>query len=181
MSLSRMLHAMAMTAVFLFSALPVWAAEPAKVGVVNVNLLIQQAPQAKAANKRLEKEFAPQQQQLQKLIRKLERLQADYQKNALTLTAEQKSAKEREVAMLTREIQRRRADLQELVNLRRNEELAKLQALINQAIRDIGQQEHYDLILYDGIAFSSKRIDLTPKILAYLKQLQKRKKAAFNQ
>jgi outer membrane protein len=56
-----------------------------------------------------------------------------------------------------------------------------LQALINQAIREIGQKEHYDLILYDGIAFSSQRIDLTVKVLEYLKKLQKQKKAAFNQ
>jgi outer membrane protein len=152
-----------------------------KVGVVNVNMLIEQAPQARAASKRLEQEFAPQQKQLQALIKKLEKLQKDYQKNKLTMSVEQQSVKEREIALLTREIQRRRADIQELVNLRRNEELAKLQALINQAIREIGQKEHYDLILYDGIAFSSQRIDLTVKVLEYLKKLQKQKKAAFNQ
>ncbi len=152
----------------------------AKVGVVNVNLLIEQAPQAKAASKRLEQEFAPQQKQLQQLVQKLEKLRSAYQKNKLALSAEQAAAKEREIALLTREIQRRRADIQELVNLRRNEELAKLQALINQAIREIGRKEHYDLILYDGIAFSSPRIDLTQKILAYLKTLHKERKAALN-
>ncbi len=152
----------------------------AKVGVVNVNLLIEQAPQAKAASKRLEQEFAPQQKQLQQLVQKLEKLRKAYQKNKLALSAEQAAAKEREIALLTREIQRRRADIQELVNLRRNEELAKLQALINQAIREIGRKEHYDLILYDGIAFSSPRIDLTQKILAYLKTLHKERKAALN-
>lgn len=166
---------------FISLSLTAYAAEGAKVGVVNVNILIEQAPQAQAASERLEKEFAPQQAQLHKLVKKLEKLQNAYQKNGLTLSAEQKAAKEREIALLTREIQRRRADIQELVNLRRNEELAKLQALINQAIHQIGEKEHYDLILYDGIAFSSKRIDLTPKILAHLKQLQKQKKAAFNQ
>ncbi len=171
-----------LSAVLMMAAMqPLKAAEPtAKIGVVNVNLLIEQAPQAKAASKRLEQEFAPQQKQLQALVAKLEKLRKAYQKNKLTLSAEQAAAKEREIALLTREIQRRRADIQELVNLRRNEELAKLQALINRAIREIGRKEHYDLILYDGIAFSSKRIDLTQKILAYLKQLQKQKKAALN-
>lgn len=152
----------------------------AKVGVVNVNLLIEQAPQAKAASQRLEQEFAPQQKQLQQLVQKLEKLRGNYQKNKLTLSPEQQAVKEREIALLTREIQRRRADIQELVNLRRNEELAKLQALINQAIREIGRKEQFDLILYDGIAFSSQRIDLTQKILSYLKRLEKQKKAALN-
>ncbi|HID00103.1 MAG TPA: OmpH family outer membrane protein [Piscirickettsiaceae bacterium] len=152
----------------------------AKVGVVNVNLLIEQAPQAKAASQRLEQEFAPQQKQLQQLMQKVEKLRSEFQKNKLTLSPEQRAVKEREIALLAREIQRRRADIQELVNLRRNEELAKLQALINQAIREIGRKEQFDLILYDGIAFSSQRIDLTQKILSYLKRLHKQKKAALN-
>ncbi len=174
-------HFLGACALFSVLALPVHSAEGAKVGVVNVNMLIEQAPQAQAASQRLEKEFAPQQAQLQQMIKKLEKLQSEYQKNSLALSAEQKLAKEREITLLTREVQRRRADIQELVNLRRNEELAKLQALINQAIRQIGKQEQYDLILYDGIAFSSERIDLTQKILAYLKKLQAQKKKSFNQ
>ncbi len=174
-------HFLGVCTLFSVLTLPVHAAEGAKVGVVNVNMLIEQAPQAQAASQRLEKEFAPQQAQLQQMIKKLEKLQSEYQKNSLTLSAEQKLAKEREITLLTREVQRRRADIQELVNLRRNEELAKLQALINQAIRQIGKQEQYDLILYDGIAFSSERIDLTQKILAYLKKLQAQKKKSFNQ
>ncbi|SIN76551.1 periplasmic chaperone for outer membrane proteins Skp [Sulfurivirga caldicuralii] len=157
-----------------------WAEPPAKLGVVNVSLLIEQAPQAKAASKKLEQEFAPQQKELEKLAKKLDGLQKDYAKNKLAMSATQRTAKEREIALLTREIQRRRSDIQELVNLRRNEELSKLQALINQAIREIGESQKYDLILYDGIAFSSKRIDITPQVLQYLQKRYKQQKAAFN-
>lgn len=157
-----------------------WADSPAKLGVVNVSLLIEQAPQAKAASKKLEQEFAPQQKELEKLAKKLDALQKDYAKNKLALSAAQRTAREREIALLTREIQRRRSDIQELVNLRRNEELSKLQALINQAIREIGESQKYDLILYDGIAFSSKRIDITPQVLQYLQKRYKQQKAAFN-
>jgi len=157
-----------------------WADTPTKLGVVNVSLLIEQAPQAKAASKKLEQEFAPQQKELEKLARKLDALQKAYSKNKLAMSAAQRAAKEREIALLTREIQRRRSDIQELVNLRRNEELSKLQALINQAIRDIGESQHFDLILYDGIAFSSKRIDITPQVLKYLQKRYKQQKAAFN-
>lgn len=164
-----------------FMTVPVaWAEPPAKLGVVNVSLLIEQAPQAKAASKKLEQEFAPQQKELEKLAKKLDGLQKDYAKNKLAMSATQRTAKEREIALLTREIQRRRSDIQELVNLRRNEELSKLQALINQAIREIGESQKYDLILYDGIAFSSKRIDITPQVLQYLQKRYKQQKAAFN-
>ncbi|MBD3754181.1 MAG: OmpH family outer membrane protein, partial [Gammaproteobacteria bacterium] len=54
---------------------------PVKLGVVNVALLLEQAPQAKDATANLEKEFAPQQAELKALATKLEKKQSDYQKD----------------------------------------------------------------------------------------------------
>nr|WP_232023367.1 OmpH family outer membrane protein [Thiomicrorhabdus aquaedulcis] len=56
------------------------AEEPVKVGVVNVALLLEQAPQAKLASAKLEREFAPQQTELKGLAANLDKQQNDYQK-----------------------------------------------------------------------------------------------------
>lgn len=157
-----------------------YAADSIKVGVVNVGLLLEQSPQAKAASSGLEKEFAPQQQELNSLTKQLETEQSDLKKNSLAMSEAQVSAKEREIAMLTREIQRKRNDIQELLNIRRNEELAKLQGMVNAAIREIGTTQSYDLILYEGIAYTNKRIDLTPAVLDYLKKEFEKQKTNFN-
>ncbi|GAB6070224.1 OmpH family outer membrane protein [Thiomicrorhabdus hydrogeniphila] len=151
-----------------------------KLGVVNVALLLEQAPQAKLATASLEKEFSPQQSELKSLAGNLEKKQADYQKNKAVMSDAQKVSKEREISMLTREIQRRRNDVQELLNLRRNEELAKLQKIVNDSIKEIGQKQGFDLILYEGIAYTNKRIDITNDVLTHLKAVSKKQRSEFN-
>lgn len=157
------------------------ADEPVKVGVVNVALLLEQAPQAKSASAKLEKEFAPQQTELKGLASKLDKQQNDYQKNKAVMSEAQKATKEREIGMLTREIQRRRNDVQELLNLRRNEELAGMQMLVNEAIKTIGKKQGYDLILYEGIAYTNDRIDVTKDVLEQLKSQSDKQRSEFNQ
>lgn len=155
-------------------------AESTKLGVVNVRMLLEKAPQAQAAGKNLEKEFGPQQADIKKLAKQLEKKQQDYKKNQLVLTDSQKVASEREISMMTRDIQRKRNDIQELVNIRRNEELASLQSLVNQAIKEIGKQQKFDLILYEGIAYTNNRLDITQNVLNYLENEYQKKRANFN-
>jgi len=153
---------------------------PVKLGVVNVALLLEQAPQAKSAGSKLEKEFSPQQAELKSLASKLEKEQNDYQKNKAVMSEGQKMTKEREVTMMTREIQRRRTDIQELLNLRRNEELAKLQTIVNDAIKAIGKQQGFDLILYEGIAYTNNRVDVTQDVLKHLQDMNQKQRSEFN-
>lgn len=157
-----------------------FSASGVKLGVVNVALLLEQAPQAKLATASLEKEFSPQQSELKSLAGNLEKKQANYQKNKTVMSDAQKVGKEREISMLTREIQRRRNDVQELLNLRRNEELAKLQKIVNDAIKEIGKKQGFDLILYEGIAYTNKRIDITNDVLKHLKAVSKKQRSEFN-
>ncbi len=96
------------------------------------------------------------------------------------MSESQKVTAEREISMMTRDIQRKRNDIQELVNIRRNEELASLQSLVNQAIKEIGKQQKFDLILYEGIAYTNNRLDITQSVLEYLEKEYQKKRANFN-
>ena len=155
-------------------------AQEVKLGVVNVGLLLEKSPQALAASQKLEQEFGAQQQELKNLAKKLDKKQADYQKNKLVMSETQKVTSEREITMMTRDIQRKRNDIQELVNIRRNEELASLQNVVNQAIKEIGKQEGFDLILYEGIAYTNNRLDVTQKVLDYLTKEHRNQRSGFN-
>lgn len=174
------LFKLTLAAVALAFATSSFATTGVKLGVVNVALLLEQAPQAKSATASLEKEFSPQQAELKSLASKLEKQQTDYQKNKTVMSDAQKISKEREVSMLTREIQRRRNDVQELLNLRRNEELAKLQNIVNESIKTIGKKQGFDLILYEGIAYTNDRIDVTKDVLDHLKIVNKQQRSEFN-
>ena len=66
------------------------------------------------------------------------------------------------------EVQRVESELREDIDIRRREEIGKLQQKINEAIEDLAEKEKYDLILYQGVAFASKEIDITDKLIKIL-------------
>jgi outer membrane protein len=56
-------------------------------------------------------------------------------------------------------------------NLRRNEELSRIQGLIREVVVTIAKDEDYDLILETGVVYISPRIDLTERVLKRLEDL----------
>ena len=66
------------------------------------------------------------------------------------------------------EIQRIERELREDIDIRRREEIGKLQAKINEAIEEMAKTDKYDLILYQGVAYASKEIDITDKLIKVL-------------
>jgi len=165
--------------IMMFSSLSF--SQDVKVGVVNIALLLEKAPQAKAASLTLEREFAPQQTELTTLAKEMDKKQKDYQRNKLVLSETQRQSAQREIGLLSRDIQRKKNDIQELVNIRRNEELASLQGIVNKGIKEIGKQDGFDLILYEGIAYTNDRIDVTQKVLNFLDEQYRKNRTDFNQ
>ena len=84
--------------------------------------------------------------------------------------SELKNAK-REVEAVQRRMQRTQEEAQEDYNLRRNEELARIQDIIREVVVTIAQDEEYDLILETGVVYVSPKINLTERILEELENL----------
>jgi outer membrane protein len=89
------------------------------------------------------------------------------EKDGVTMSDSDRQAKERELAALTRELQRKDRELREDFNRRRNEELSGMLEQINKVIRKMAEAEKYDLILQDAV-YRSPRIDVTDKVLKAL-------------
>lgn len=153
------------------AVLPAIARAEIKIGFVDPVALIQNAPQSQAALKQLELEFSPRNDDILELQDRMRTLELDIEKNALVWQeAELKNAK-REVEALQRRMQRTQEEAQEDYNLRRNEELARIQDIIREVIVTIAQDEDYDLILETGVVYVSPRINLTERILEELESL----------
>lgn len=150
-----------------------------KVGIV-ISSVIEQSPQAQALSQTLEREFSEKQAELNKLGQQIEKEQADLQKNSMAMSEDQIKAKERDISLMVRNFTRKRDDVQEMFNLRRNEELGKLQSLVQKAIQEIGKNKKFDLILYEGIAYFDPAIDVTPDVLEFLKKDFEAQKNKFN-
>jgi outer membrane protein len=139
-----------------------------KVGYVQVEKILQDAPQTAESGKKLEREFGARSQELDKMAKQIKDLEASLDKDGLTLSDSDRRSKERDAQNIKVEFQRKQRELREDINLRKNEELASLQDRINKAVQAVAKAESYDLVMYSGVAYAADKIDITDKVLKQL-------------
>ena len=137
-----------------------------KIGFVDMQRLFDQAPIAVKANKKLTAEFAKRELELQKLGKQIKTQQDALEKNPSMPDAERRN-RERDIAELSREFQRKQREFREDLEVRRNEAMAGVLDRANKALKQIAETEKYDLIVQDA-AYFSPRIDITDKIIKAL-------------
>jgi len=139
------------------------------VGFVDTARVLKQAPQSELARKKLESEFAPRDKQVIEMRKVLKNMEDELAKDASVMSELVRKKKERAIISQKRDIKRTREEFNEDLNIRRNEELAKLQKLVYEVIIALAKDENYDVILGDNVMFASKRVDVTEKVLQRLK------------
>ncbi len=144
-----------------------YAAET-KLGFVNVEQILKEAPQTAESGKKLEKEFSGRQKELEAMAKQIKDTEVSLDKDSLTMSETDRRNKERDLSNVKIEFQRKQRELREDVNLRKNEELGALQERINKAVTSVSEAEGYDLVVYSGVAYSSKKVDITDKVLKAL-------------
>ncbi|WP_370848365.1 OmpH family outer membrane protein [Novimethylophilus kurashikiensis] len=152
---------------FAFAAGTVNAAD-VKIGFVNVEQILKDAPQTAESGRKLEKEFSGRQQELERMAKQIKDHETSLDKDSLTMSETDRRNKERDLSNMKIDFQRKQRELREDVNLRKNEELSSLQDRINKAVTSVAESEGYDLVVYSGVAYASKKADITDKVLKSL-------------
>ncbi len=145
-------------------ALPA-AAQELKIGVVNVPLLMDRAPQTKAAMDALQEEFAPRQREFAAKAKELEEATEKFKKDAAVMGETERRNAEKELRDLQREVARLQSEFQEDLNLRQNEELGSLQRTLLVQVQKYAQDQGYDLVVGDGVLFASSAVNITADVL----------------
>ncbi len=145
-------------------ALPA-AAQELKIGVVNVPLLMDRAPQTKAAMDALEEEFAPRQREFAAKAKELEDLTSKLQRDAAVMGETERRNADKQLRDLQREVARLQTEFQEDLNLRQNEELGNLQRSILAEVQLYAQTQGFDLVVGDGVLFASTTVNITDEVL----------------
>lgn len=138
-----------------------------KIGFVNTERLLREAPMSIKAQKRLEKEFSAREQELQKLAKQARDLQAQLDKDGPAMADADRKNKERDLSNLNQTFQRQSREFREDLNQRRNEELGQIQEKARKAILDIAKTEKYDLIVEQAVYFNP-RLDITDRVMKEL-------------
>ena len=167
MQARKLLVAAALAALPGIAAAQAAPAPGTKFGFVNTERILRDAVPAQRAQKKIEAEFQKRDQELARLAEQLKRMQDELEKNAVTMSDSQRRAKERDFGELNRDFQRKQREFREDLNQRRNEELAQVVEQANRVIRQIAEQEKYDIIFQDAV-FASPRIDITEKVIKAL-------------
>jgi len=161
-------------AVLCGSLLSVPALADLKVGVVNYQRLMAESPQAKVATDAIRNEFTPRENELQRLQTSLKNKEEKLTKDGATMSDDQRARAEKELRDGARDLQRRQQELQDDFNARRNEEMGRLQKSLVEEVQAYSKTQAFDLVLADGVIYSTNGLDITPAIIT---SLQNRKAA----
>lgn len=157
---------MAVASSLMLSALLVQG-QDIKIGYVNLDRVLRDATPAKAAQLKLEAEFNRREKDLVEIENRIKSASDKFEKDAPTLGESERIRRQRDLVDQDRELQRKRREFQEDLNQRKNEELATVLDRANRVVKQIFDQEKYDLIVQEA-AFFSPRVDITDKVIKAL-------------
>jgi len=149
-----------------FAVLSVNAA--GKSAFINPSVIIERAPQAVAASKALEQEFSQRDNDLRSAAASIQELEKSYQNDSAIMSAEQKKKMEDQIIQLKRKFQFDQQSVNQDLQKRRQQVLQELQKTISIVIRKYGEEQGYDFIFTEGVAYASEEVDITDKILQEL-------------
>ena len=151
------------------SLLAIPAMAEIKVGVVDYAKLFAESPQAKVVQDGLRAEFGPRLQQLMTQDQALKTKAEKLQKDAATMTADQRSKADKEMRDAARELERKRGELEDDSNAKRQEEMNKLQRSLIAQVRDFAKAQKYDIVIAEGVIYATPTVDITAAVLEMLK------------
>ena len=143
------------------------SAQEFKIGVVNPERLLRESTPARAALTKLEAEFSKRQKDVEETGARLKAAAERFEKDSPVMTETDRGRRQRELAELDRDFQRKQREFREDLNQRRNEEMQSLQERSTRIIRQIAEQEKFDLIVQEAVYFNP-RIDITERVLKAL-------------
>ena len=129
---------------------------------------MESAPQAKAAQSKIEKEFAPREKELVALQRQIKTKEDKLTRDGAVMSESERSKLERDILSKRRDLKRTQEEFRDDLNIRRNEVLAKLQKDMYEAVVTLAKEQKFDLIMSQGVVYSSDKIDITDSVLKKL-------------
>jgi len=144
---------------------PVVVMAETKIGFVNMVELMEKSPQAEVARKGLKSEFSSRDKKLTAVRDAVLKLEDTLKNDGPIMNDKNRADLEKKILNRKREYNRQQDELREDFNIRRNEELGKLQKKVHEVIVVVAKAESYDLVVTQPVLYASEKIDLTARVL----------------
>jgi len=139
-----------------------------KVGYVQMKAVMQ-SQSSLDIGKKIMAEFKPRNAELEKFRKQIIDKELTLEKDSPSLSQRDLVARRQEIEYLKIDFDRKKNRQHEDFQLRKQEELNNFQNNVNAAVTTLGQNEGFDLILYNTGGYIGPRVDVTDKIIKLLK------------
>jgi len=136
-----------------------------KIGFIDTNQVVTSLTLYKQSTELISREFEPKKQELLDLFNHIELLRSKIDNINQTSNNESIEAELLKLSNLEMSFQQETEFWQKTMDLKKIELLNEIEMIINQAINQYANQEQFDLILYENVAFSSDKVNITDNII----------------
>jgi outer membrane protein len=140
-----------------------------KIGYVDFQKLMTEAPQVKSAMQALQNEFGPRQRELVALQNDLKARDEKLAKEGAIMAEADRAKAEKSLRDQQREFSRKGGEFQDDLSTRKNEEIGKVQRYLLEEIRTYSGAQGFDLVLGEGVFYNKPQLDITAQVLEVLK------------
>jgi outer membrane protein len=140
-----------------------------KIGYVDFQKLMTEAPQVKSAMQTLQNEFGPRQRELVAMQNDLKAKDEKLAKEGAIMAEADRAKAEKALRDQQRELSRKGGEFQDDAATRKNEELGKVQRYLLDEIRTYSSAQGFDLVLGEGVFYNKPQLDITAQVLEVLK------------
>ncbi|KTD48159.1 outer membrane protein OmpH [Legionella quinlivanii] len=141
-------------------------ADWSKIGVVDLQKIMQTSSQMKAIQQKLEKEFKPRRDKLVAMEESLKKDMEKFKRDSTVMSQTQKKDMEKKIVSQQQTFEREGQQYQQELSTAHNEAMEELYGKIRKAISKVAENEKYDLILQkDATPFSIDKLDITDQVL----------------
>lgn len=141
-------------------------AENAKVGVVDLQKIMQTSAQMQAIQQKLEKEFKPRRDKLVAMESGLKSDMEKFKRDSTVMTEAQRKDLEKKILATQQQFEREGQQYQQELSSAHNEAMEGFYNKIRAAISKIAEAEKFDLVLQkDAAPYSIEKLDVTAKVI----------------
>ena len=145
-------------------------AQDMKVGVVDLQKIVQTSAQMQAIQKRLETDFRPRRDALVAEEKTLREKMDAFKRDAVVMNTTTKKDKERELVALQQKFERAGQQYQQELNTAHNQSMEDFYTKVRASIASVAKKEKYDLVLQkDAAPFAAEKLDVTKLVISDIK------------
>lgn len=137
-----------------------------RIGVVDLQKIMQTSPQMKAIQAKLETEFKPRRDQLMSTEANLKHDMEKLKRDTAVLSQVQRKDLEKKIVTAQQKLERDGQQYQQELSTAHNEAMEEFYGKIRAAISKVAESDKYDLVFQkDAAPFSVEKLDITSKVM----------------